>query len=83
MQIIVQIMITFQIYMKVRWHRLRLGGNSKKQIFITNVLFNVQSIDNYIYCISIILFFEKRKAYKKAMEDLHKVNVHEFNNGII
>jgi hypothetical protein len=27
--------------------------------------------------------FEKWKAYEKAMEDLHKVSVHEFNNEVI
>jgi len=67
MSIIVQVMIRFQIYMKVRWHRL--GGRSPQKIIYHIVgLFHV---------------LDKWHAYEKTMEDLHKVSVHELNNGVV
>jgi hypothetical protein len=71
-------MITFQIYMKIRWHRF--GGISPKKISITIILFHVQSI--YIY-VPLFHVLDKWNAYEKTMEDLHKASVHELNNGVI
>ncbi len=73
-------MITFQIYMKVRWNGLSEISPQK------NLYHNYfVSCSIYIIYIYIILFhvLEKWNAYEKAMEDLHEASVHELNNGVI
>jgi hypothetical protein len=73
-------MITFQIYMKIRWHRL--GGISQKENFYHNYFVSHTYIYIYIY-IPFFHVLEKWNAYEKAMEGLHKPSVHELNNGVI
>ncbi len=73
-------MITFQIYIKVRWNRLS-GISPKKNLYHNYFV----SCSIYIIYIYIILFhvLDKWNAYEKAMEDLHEASVQELNNGVI
>jgi hypothetical protein len=58
---------------------------SKEILSITNVLFHVDTINNYMIFFLFPFFHVvgKWKAHEKAMEDLHKASVHELNNEFI
>jgi len=72
-------MITFQIYMKIRWHTF--GGISPKKNLYHNYFVSC-SIYIYIY-VPLFHVLDKWNAYEKTMEDLHKASVHELNNGVV
>jgi hypothetical protein len=84
MPIIVHVTTTFQICMKVQ-SDIGLVEISKRNSLITNVLFHVKTIDNYMIFFYFHLFHvvDEQKVYEEAMEDLHKTNVHLLNNEFI
>jgi hypothetical protein len=65
------------IYMKVRWNMF--GGKFQISFSLSQIL----CLKLNIYIFNFHYVVDKWKYYEEAMEDLHKVSVHELNNALI